>query len=123
MSAKVTVITRERTYKLKRSEAARKVRRNSLTYRWLDDFTVVEVDPLPATHLKTLFWDGLLGTGNLLPFAKVPNPMCKPETINYPVPAVGARARLLRCQTSLFFREALMENRAFDEKRPCEVAS
>lgn len=93
MSAKVTIVTRDRTYKLKRSDAERKVRRNSLTYRWLDNFTVVENEPLPPSLLKTLFWDGLLGTGNVLPFAKVQNPVCRPSSINYPIPAVGAHSR------------------------------
>lgn len=32
----------------------------------------------------------LLGHGNLLPFTHVQNKMKKPESINYPIPAVGA---------------------------------
>lgn len=40
----------------------------------------------------------LLGHGNLLPFTHVQNKMKKPETINYPIPAVGARNRPLWCR-------------------------
>jgi len=113
VSRKVTIVTRNRgTYQLKRSVAARKVRHESLTYRWLDNFTVIEIDSLPARPLGVLFWDGLLGTGNLHPFAKVQNPMRKPDSVNYPIPAVGAHTRTVYCENSILYREALTEMRA-----------
>jgi hypothetical protein len=88
VSAKVTIVTLHRgVYQLKRSKADRKVRQESLTYRWLDNFTIVEIEHRPAQPLAIMFWDGLLGTGNALPFARVQNPVCKPDSISYPVPA------------------------------------
>jgi hypothetical protein len=50
--------------------------------------------------------------GGLLPFSHVQNPLCKPESPSYPIPAVGARTRTLHCQAALFYREARMEFRA-----------
>jgi hypothetical protein len=50
--------------------------------------------------------------GNLIPFARVQNPMCKPDTINYPIPAVGARNRPQWCHPSILYMEAKAENRA-----------
>jgi len=34
-----------------------------------------------------------LSIGNLIPFARIQNPMCKPDSINYPIPACGAHNR------------------------------
>jgi hypothetical protein len=36
--------------------------------------------------------------GNLLPFSRLQNPLCKPDSINYPIPAVGAHNRPLWCR-------------------------
>jgi hypothetical protein len=114
MSAKVTIVTRDRVYQLKRALAARKVRRESLSFRWLDNFTVVEIEPGPVSPAKILFWDGLLGTGNLLPFAKLQNPLCAPPSTSYPIPAVGAHNRPLWCHASILYAEAQRENRQFE---------
>jgi hypothetical protein len=94
VSSKVTIVTRNRgTYQLKRSAAAKKVRRESLSYEWLDDYTIVEVEPLPAQQLAILFWDGLLGTGNVLPFAKPNN---YGDKLHYEVPMAGDRTTFAR---------------------------
>ena len=54
----------------------------------------------------------LSARGGLIPFARVQNPFCKPDSPSYPIPAVGARTRMLHCQTSLFYREAISEFRS-----------
>ena len=42
------------------------------------------------------FFDGYLGTGNVLPFSRVQSKLRAPDSINYPIPAIGAHGRLLR---------------------------
>jgi hypothetical protein len=39
------------------------------------------------------FWDGPLGVGNLMPFARVQNPLMHPARLHYPIPAAGAHDR------------------------------
>lgn len=38
-----------------------------------------------------------LGGSNVIPFARLQNKMCKPESISYPIPAAGAHNRPLWC--------------------------
>ena len=39
--------------------------------------------------------DGPFGIGNMFPFTRIPDPLRKPPSINYPIPAVGARTRAM----------------------------
>lgn len=50
--------------------------------------------------------------GNLLPFARgAQGKIGKPDSINYPIPCVGARNRPVWCQNSILYAEAKFENR------------
>jgi hypothetical protein len=52
-----------------------------------------------------------LGGSNLIPFARgAQGKIGKPDSINYPIPAVGAHTRTLHCQTNILYREARQEN-------------
>jgi hypothetical protein len=50
------------------------------------------------------FWDGPVGVGNVAPFSRVQNKMLKPETINYPIPALGDHR--MRWQASFMVPES-----------------
>jgi hypothetical protein len=39
----------------------------------------------------------LSARGGLIPFVRVQNPLCDPDSVSYPIPACGAHTRLLRC--------------------------
>ena len=56
-------------------------------------FRFFQSSPPALRQAGRVLWDGLLGTGNLLPFAKVQNRLMQPEKLHYPVPACGARDR------------------------------
>jgi len=76
------------------------------------------------------FFDGWLGRGNILPFARVSNPICKPETINYPVPMAGDagcfsrhRRRLIHVSGRSKFPQILPHVASTTASASCEVAS
>jgi len=52
--------------------------------------------PAELRQVGKVLWDGLLGTGNLIPFARVPNRLMHPAKLHYPVPAIGAHGRIMR---------------------------
>jgi hypothetical protein len=65
-------------------------------YSWRDSDSIEEVESvLTAQWVDGL--DGSVGVGNLLPLSRIQDPMRKPEHINYPIPAVGARSRPQWC--------------------------
>ena len=51
--------------------------------------TARQVENLGLSEAVTI----LSARGSLIPFARVQNPMCKPDSINYPIPACGAHNR------------------------------
>ena len=83
-------------------------------FRWLDDFTVIEIPlALPSLEsgaLQCCCYDGPMGRGNILPFARVPNPLLKPEPLHYPIPACGARDRNTKVSQVNFVPLSLQDN-------------
>jgi hypothetical protein len=54
-----------------------------------------------------------LGGSNLIPFARgAQGKIGKPDSINYPIPCVGAHTRKQWCHTSILYAEAKQENLA-----------
>jgi hypothetical protein len=53
----------------------------------------VEIDHRQVVMAGAGLSDGPMGTGNVLPFFKIPSRFTKPEKHHYPIPAVGARSR------------------------------
>lgn len=79
-------------------------------YRQRDEHSLEEVErtTAQAKHVKfrrvsqEKHWqfqaaDASFGTGNMVPFTRVPNPWKKPHALHYSIPACGAHGRLLRC--------------------------
>ena len=60
---------------------------------WRTERSVEEIEP----RFRIPLWDGFLGTGNAIPFAPIPNRLKAPPKIHYPIPAVGAHTRVMRC--------------------------
>ena len=46
--------------------------------------------------VRKVLWDGPFGIGNVLPFTRVQNKLRAPDSINYPIPCVGAHSRMLQ---------------------------
>src|SRR5580698_10793754 len=78
-------------FSLSRKSANKRV--DSGLWYWCNEFTI----RMRRIIKKIIggFWDGPLGVGNLAPFSRVPNKMQKPPSINYPIPACGARERIM----------------------------
>lgn len=93
VSAKISVHcpSANRTYKLDRNLAERKVRRGG--FRWCDNFSIVEIELDLTPSARRALYDGPLGTGNALPFTRICKKLLKPEPLHYPIPACGARTR------------------------------
>jgi hypothetical protein len=87
-----------------KSKAAQLVARGD--YRWVHDFAIQRIAGAVAVvvaaavsrqvHIGAPFYDGPFGVGNLLPFARIPSRLLKPEPLHYQIPAIGARSRPMR---------------------------
>jgi hypothetical protein len=73
--------------------------------------TARQVEDLGLAQAVTI----LSARGSLIPFASgAQGKLGKPDPINYPIPAVGARNRPLWCHPSILYMEAKAENRRFE---------
>lgn len=69
--------------------------------------TALQLENLSLSEAVTI----LSARGNLIPFARsAQGKIGKPDPINYPIPAVGARTRTQWCHTSILYAEAKQEN-------------
>jgi hypothetical protein len=69
VSAKITVLCLAHTYKTKRNDAEKKVRRGG--FRWVDKFTIEQIPSIVVSDsIPSVLIDGGLGVGNALPFAR-----------------------------------------------------
>jgi len=86
VSAKITVLCLAHTYKTKRNDAERKVRRGGL--RWVDRFTIEQIPSIVASDgIPQILIDGGLGVGNALPFAR----RTTGGSFHYEMPMAGDR--------------------------------
>jgi hypothetical protein len=86
VSAKITVVCLAHTYKTKRNDAERKVRRGG--FRWVDRFTIEQIPSIVfSDSIPPILIDGALGVGNALPFAR----RTTGSSFHYEIPMAGDR--------------------------------
>jgi len=90
VSAKVKVIDGIRHYDVERAVAREKI--STGAFRWLDPLR-----PFQIVRVVRGTFDGWLGTGNAIPFARIQNRLRKPAKLHYEIPAIGARSRPQWC--------------------------
>jgi hypothetical protein len=96
VSAKISVVySSGRSEKTTRSRADAKVACGR--FEWADLFTITEKETDAAGVAVVItrqgYWDGWLGSGNILPFSRILNPLRQPSHLHYEIPASGARTR------------------------------
>jgi len=126
VSAKILVIAKSsgRQYRTDRTKAELKVRRGS--FFWRDNFTIEEIEP----RFRAPLWDGFLGTGNAIPFARIQNKLCSPPKLHYAIPSAGAHSRVVSCldtnrelvSSSLISAVRFVQERTEDESQSGRAA-